>query len=117
MLNHRHTFLAAIAAALCFPASSLAAQVYAAPAPQGAGDCSSPANACSIYTAFGALETGDQLILAGGEGTYGTASAPLTQTLEPPQGHEAIDIHGAAGQPMPVIYSNASQVMDLPGWI
>ena len=68
MLNHRNTFLAAIAAALCFPASSLAAQVYAAPAPHGAGDCSSPANACSIYTAFGALETGDELILAGERG-------------------------------------------------
>jgi hypothetical protein len=116
MLNHRHTFLAAIAAALCFPASSLAAQVYAAPAPQGAGDCSSPANACSIYTAFGALETGDELILAGDHGTYGTTSAPLTQTLQPPQGHEAIYIHGAAGQPMPVIYSKSSQVMDLNGW-
>ncbi len=117
MLTHRHTFLAAIAAVLCFPASSLAAQVYAAPAPHGAGDCSSAANACSIYTAFGALETGDALILAGNEGTYGTAGAPLTQTLEPPQGHEAIDIHGAADQPMPVIYSNASQVMYLQGWI
>jgi hypothetical protein len=35
MLNHRNTLLAALAAALCFPASSLAAQVYAAPARGG----------------------------------------------------------------------------------
>jgi hypothetical protein len=108
--------LTTLAVALCFPATSLAAQsLYAAPSPQGAGNCSSPANACGLTTAFADTQTGDQLILAGNGGTYGTAAAPLTQTLTPPAGVYALDVHGAAGETRPVIYSNATIVMELLG--
>jgi hypothetical protein len=102
-------------AALCFPAASLAAQLYAAPTAQGAGDCASAADACPLPTAMIAAHTGDEIILAGNEGTYGTKAAPLPYGFEPTPGVMALDIHGAAGQPMPVIYSSATVVLALLG--
>jgi hypothetical protein len=111
------TALASALAALCFPAASLAAQLYAAPTPQGIGDCSSAADACGIYTAMQTAQTGDELILAGNEGTYGSKATPLTSTIEPAPGVYALDIHGAAGQPTPVIYSSAISVLQLLGTI
>jgi hypothetical protein len=105
--------IVAAVAVLCFPAAAQAAQLYAAP--QGTGNCSSAATACSITTAFADAHSGDELILAGNDGTYGTQAAPLTQTLAPTPASACLDVHGTAGQPQPVIYSSSSIVMDLEG--
>lgn len=93
-----------------------AAQRFAAPSAQGSGDCSSAADACTLEKALFGAATGDELILAGDAGTYGTQAAPITTTLTQPSGVYELSIHGAAGQPRPVIYSSASIAVQLLGW-
>ena len=66
---------------------------YAAPTPVGAGDCSSPANACSLGVAVGEGSQNDSAELA--SGTYDRASA-LWVT-------DVTDIHGTPGEPRPVV--------------
>jgi hypothetical protein len=93
-----------------------AAQRFAAPSAQGSGNCSSPTDACTLEKALSGAATGDELILAGDAGTYGTQAAPITTTLAQPGGVYTLDIHGATGQPRPVIYSSASIALQLLGW-
>lgn len=95
-------------------AQALAATRYAAPSTQGSGDCSSPANACTLATAVSGSSQGDTVILAGDQGTYGTASTPLTSTIQGPASGDAPGlIEGASGQPRPVIYTNADPGFNL----
>jgi hypothetical protein len=100
----------------CAPAIAQAAQRWAAPSAQGTGDCSSPADACTLEKALSGAATGDEIVLAGDAGTYGTRVTPLTTTLTQPGGVYTLNIHGAAGQPRPVIYSSASVALQLLGW-
>ncbi len=93
-----------------------AAQRFAAPSAQGSGNCSSPADACTLEKALSGAASGDELVLAGDAGTYGTQAAPITTTLTQPSGVYTLDIHGATGQPRPVIYSSASIALQLLGW-
>jgi hypothetical protein len=93
-----------------------AAQRFAAPSAQGSGNCSSPADACTLEKALSGAATGDELVLAGNAGTYGTQAAPITTTLSQPSGVYTLSIHGATGQPRPVIYSSASIAVQLLGW-
>jgi hypothetical protein len=93
-----------------------AAQRFAAPSAQGSGDCSSAADACTLEKALSGAATDDELVLAGDAGTYGTLTAPITTTLTQPSGVYTLSIHGAAGQPRPVIYSSASIAVQLLGW-
>jgi hypothetical protein len=100
----------------CAPSLAFAAQRFAAPSAQGAGNCSIAANACTLEKALSGAATGDEVILAGNAGTYGTQAAPLTTTLTQPSGVYELGIHGTAGQPRPVIYSSASIAVRLLGW-
>lgn len=93
-----------------------AAQRFAAPSAQGSGNCSSAADACTLEKALSEAATGDELILAGDAGTYGTQAAPITTTLTQPIGVYELSIHGATGQQRPVIYSSASVAVQLLGW-
>lgn len=100
----------------CAPSIAQAAQRFAAPSAQGSGDCSSAADACSLQKALSGAATGDEVILAGDAGSYGIQAAPITTTLTQSSGVYALSIHGAAGQPRPVIYSSASVAVQLLGW-
>jgi hypothetical protein len=93
-----------------------AAQRFAAPNAQGSGNCSSPADACTLEKALSGAATGDELILAGDAGTYGTQAAPMTTTLSQPSGVYKLSLQGVIGQPRPVIYSSASIAVQLLGW-
>jgi hypothetical protein len=108
--------IAAVLLLCCAPAIAQAAQRFAAPSAQGSGNCSSTADACTLEKALSGAATGDELILAGDAGTYGTKTAPITTTLTQPSGVYTLDIHGATGQPRPVIYSSASIALQLLGW-
>lgn len=59
-------------AMLSVPAAANATR-YAAPAATGTGDCSTPANACTLPTALGMPP--DEIVLATGD--YGSSGAPL----------------------------------------
>jgi hypothetical protein len=111
-------FLAIIATALPLaiaPSLARATQRFASPKSIGAGDCASAATACKIQKAFSSAATGDEVILAGNEGSYGTPSTPITSTLQH-SGVYGLYVHGAAGQPRPLIYSSAATAMRFLGW-
>jgi hypothetical protein len=95
----------AVALAVAFPAVALAAPRYAAPTSMGSADCSSPANACELAPAISGASSGDEVIVAGNEGTYGTMGTPLG-TLAVNSSSTSVNIHGAAGQPRPVIFTS-----------
>jgi len=109
------SFAAAVLLLGCAPSIAQAAQRFAAPSAQGSGDCSSAADACTLEKAFEGAATGDDLILAGDAGTYGTQATPISTMLTQPSGVYTLDVHGAAGQPRPVLYSSATVGMQLLG--
>ena len=96
---------AAITTLLVLPVSAPAAQRFAAPAPAGSQSCSSLANACSLSTALSGAATGDEVIIAGNLGTYGTAAAPLG-ALATSNAVYQLSVHGEAGEPRPVIFTS-----------
>ncbi len=96
-------------------ANALAGTRYAAPTAQGSGNCSSPANACTLAQAVSGSSQGDAVVVAGDEGTYGTSSTPLVATIADPAPDAPGSIEGAPGQPRPVIYTDAEQGFDLFG--
>jgi hypothetical protein len=93
--------LAASLVAGAAPASALAAQRFASPG--GSGTTCSAAAPCSLVTAVNNAVVGDEVIVAGDQGTYGTSGSPIPTQLTDAGG---INLHGAAGQPMPVAYFN-----------
>jgi hypothetical protein len=88
-------------AGLASPAFAAAVR-YAAPG--GSGTACSAAAPCSIETAINSAATGDEVVV--GSGTYTTAVS-LKSTVS------NLTIHGAAGQPRPVINSSAGRAIDL----
>jgi hypothetical protein len=117
-ISHLRLGLAALAASSAVAAGAapaFAATRYAAPAPAGAQNCSSEANACSIVTAVGGANPGDQVIVEPGD--YGSPSSPLTTTIE--TGAQNVDIHGTGkgpGAPRAVIYSSAPYGVSVDGF-
>jgi hypothetical protein len=71
---------------------------FAAPAAVGTGDCTNAANACTLGTAYTDAVDGDELILLPGTFELGNAEFPITK---------ALNVHGQAGSPMPVLHSTA----------
>lgn len=82
--------MAALALVQASPA--LAASRYAAPTAQGSGDCSSPANACTIYTAVSGASPGDNIYVLANHGNYNLASG-----VNP--GSTTLHFHGIDGRP------------------
>lgn len=77
-----------------------AAPRYASP--NGSGSSCAEGSPCKITVAVSGAHSGDTVILAGNEGSYGTSGAPLTAQLTLENG---VSMQGAPGQPMPQIYS------------
>ena len=92
-------------AMLMTPAAGFAVDVrYASPTgmgPSGDGQCTET-KPCALEPAIedGEVDDGDEVILKSGEGPY-SVSSQLDVS-------DAIDIHGQAGQPMPVINSSST---------
>ena len=82
--------LAALVALLAAAPAAAASQRYAAPTPQGTGDCSSASNACDFDTAVSGASSGDEVIVEPGD--YALSSSYVTG---------AISIHGVDGRPRP----------------
>lgn len=70
--------------------------------PNGSGSTCVEGSPCKITVAVSGAHSGDTVILAGNEGSYGTSIAPLTTQLSLENG---VSMQGAPGQPMPQIYS------------
>ncbi len=95
--------MAAIASLALFAA--LASSAGAAPryaSPNGSGSTCAEGSPCKITVAVSGAHSGDTVILAGNEGSYGTTGVPLTTQLTLENG---VSMQGASGQPMPQIYS------------
>jgi hypothetical protein len=88
-------------AGLASPARAAAVR-YAAPG--GSGATCSAAAPCSIETAVNGAASGDEVVIAAG--TYTTATS-LSRNVSD------LNIHGAAGQPTPVIHSSAGRAIDI----
>jgi hypothetical protein len=101
-------FLAAVsvAALTVVPGSALAVTTTYYVNPSGPGTACSQAAPCSL-TYFSGLTpaAGDTAILAGNDGTYGTATSPLDISVSIPAG---VTLMGASGQPRPVWYTDES---------
>lgn len=85
--------------------AALASSASAAPryaSPNGTGSTCAEGSPCKITVAVSGAHSGDTVILAGNEGSYGTTGTPLTTQLTLENG---VSMQGAPGQPMPQIYS------------
>ncbi len=85
--------------------AALASSASAAPryaSPNGSGSTCAEGSPCKITVAVSGAHSGDTVILAGNEGSYGTTGVPLTTQLTLENG---VSMQGAPGQPMPQIYS------------
>lgn len=98
------TLLAAIVAlaVMVVPAAAAAATTRHA-SPAGSGETCSAELPCSVVEALAKSEPGDTVVMAGDAGPYGSPTS-ISTTL---QVHTGISLEGAAGQPMPQVYSTA----------
>jgi hypothetical protein len=92
--------IASLALLAAFAASASAAPRYASP--NGSGSTCTEGVPCKITVAVSGAHSGDTVILAGNEGSYGSTGVPLTTQLSMENG---VSMQGAPGQPMPQIYS------------
>ncbi len=92
--------IASLALFVALASSAVAAPRYASP--NGSGSTCAEGSPCKITVAVSAAHSGDTVILAGNEGSYGTTGVPLTTQLTLENG---VSMQGAPGQPMPQIYS------------
>ena len=98
-----------LAATLAPAAPALATQRYATPT--GSGTACTQVAPCAIDQAINNANASDEVLIAGNQGTYGTAAAPLSTPLF--NGNSGLNIHGIAGQPRPQVFSNVSIVLTL----
>ncbi|HVC08061.1 MAG TPA: hypothetical protein VND98_10820 [Solirubrobacterales bacterium] len=98
--------LITVAAALALsPGLASAAQTYYV-APAGTGSACTQAEPCSLSQVLATPTTsGDKVVLAGNEGTYGSAGLPTSAGIDIPAG---VTWTGAPDQSMPIIYSQPS---------
>ncbi len=99
------TFLiaaAAVQAAGPAPASAIPSTDYASP--KGSGTACTQSEPCEIATALQNATSGDTVILAGDEGSYGSPQSPIVKPLEVKSG---VTLSGPYGEPRPEIYSGA----------
>jgi hypothetical protein len=96
--------IAAAAATAAAPesASAIPTTVYASPG--GSGTACTQSEPCEIATALEIASSGDTVILAGDEGSYGSPQSPIIKPLEVKSG---VTFKGAYGEPRPEIYSAA----------
>jgi hypothetical protein len=97
--------IASLALLAALASSAGAAPRYASP--NGSGSTCAEGAPCKVTVAVSGAHSGDTVILAGNEGSYGTTGVPLTAELKLENG---VSMQGAPGQPMPQIYSQFSGV-------
>jgi hypothetical protein len=89
--------VAAVIATLAIPAVASAAPLFAAPADQGLGDCTSVANACDLEQAVEVTSTpADDVTVLPGVYNLGTGTLSIGAG-------DTQSVHGQAGQPLPQI--------------
>lgn len=98
------TVVAVLALAAALPSAAAAATTRFA-SPLGSGSTCAVGSPCLITTALSGAASGDTIVLAGNEGTYGTPGAPIATELRMENG---VSMQGTAGQPMPQIYTERS---------
>lgn len=103
----RRLVVAAVATFVACPASALAAQRFATPS--GSGTACTATAPCSIVMAINSAAANDEVIVAGNQGAYGSPESPISTGLSA----SGVSIHGATGQPRPVIYSSAGLALDV----
>jgi len=105
MMSRNFLVCAATAFALLVaPAAAIAARTYYVTV-NGTGTACSEAEPCSLGQVLGTVtSSGDKVVIRGGEGTYSTPMFPLNVNAHIPAG---VTWTGEAGQPMPVIYTEA----------
>jgi hypothetical protein len=100
--------LAGLSLLIAAPAAGAAAARFATPG--GSGTLCTQAQPCDVVTAVNEAAENDDVTI--GPGTYGSPT-PLTQALD--DDGKTISIHGQAGQPRPVIVSQAEYGIELIG--
>jgi len=103
--SKRQSLIAATAIASLALFAALASGASAAPryaSPNGSGSTCTEGAPCKITVAVSGAHSGDTVILAGNESSYGTVGLPLTTELKLENG---VSMQGAPGQPMPQVYS------------
>ncbi len=96
--------IAVLVCLAALPASASAASTYFA-SPGGGGFECSAGSPCTPQGALAASTSGDTVVLIGNQGTYGTPGSPIVPELLVPNG---VTVEGAAGQPMPQLYSHGA---------
>jgi hypothetical protein len=99
--------LAGLMLLIAVPSASAAARFAS---PSGAGAACTQAVPCDILTAVNSASNNDDITIE--PGTYGSPT-PLTMTLD--DGANTLAIHGQAGQPRPVIITQAGYGIELLG--
>ena len=94
----------AVQVGLASPAHA-AGQRYAAPT--GSGTACTSTSPCALVTAINGATSSTEVIIAPGTYTMGSTALSNAQA--------GVNIHGAAGQPRPVINSDADPALDLSG--
>jgi hypothetical protein len=90
-------------AAFGAPSASAAQTFHVSPTGSGA-ECTA-ASPCNIANGIGFANSGDTILAAGDDGTYGTATTPTAEIFEIPGG---VTFAGEPEQPPPTFYSEAS---------
>lgn len=97
---------AALAALALSPGQASAARTYYV-SPRGTGNICTQAAPCNIAFAVKSAVSGDTVIAAGNEGSYGLPESP---TLEHLVVANDVTLEGAQGQPRPVLYTEATGI-------
>jgi hypothetical protein len=96
--------IAVLACLAVLPTSASAAFTFFA-SPGGFGTECSASTPCTVEQALALSASGDTVVLTGDKGTYGTPGSPIVPELLVPNG---VVVEGAAGQPMPQLYSHGA---------
>jgi hypothetical protein len=100
--------LAAVSAlALLITAPAWATPRYASPS--GSGSACTSVSKCSIVTAVNSASSGDEVILDGGD-YYQSGTTPISTQITANPG---IDVHPAAGQTRPRVFSSATNAVSI----
>ena len=100
--------LAGLVFLIAAPSASAAARFAS---PTGSGTACSQAVPCEIVPAINEAKNNDDITIE--PGTYGSPTKPLTLTLD--DGGNTLAIHGQAGQPRPIIITQAGYGIELLG--
>jgi hypothetical protein len=96
-----------VSAVIAAAPGSVLAVVQRWASPSGSGTHCDHGSPCSIVTAINSPSAFNdvEVVLVGNQGTYATQGSPISTELAPKVTN--VSIHGARGQPRPVIYSDA----------